>query len=155
MMSQNQIKTWSNFRKKYSRDMRLCHFSEFCDICLHFTICCGFFFHSKGIFTFAPNFVIFFLKRTWPYFMDFMPYQTCGSLAVRVGEPDWCFLLRHRCKRRRKVRRGSIQVGSGTVAKNLSAGAGDTRNANSIPGSRRSLRKETETCSNILAWKIS
>ena len=140
MMLQNQIKTWSNFREMYSRDMRLCHFSEFCGICLHFTVCCDLFFHSKEIFTFAPNFVFFSLTRAWPYFMDFRPYQSCGPLAVRVGEADGCSLLRHRCKWRRKVRRGSIEVSSGAVAKNVSASAGDTRNANSIPGSRRSPR---------------
>ena len=38
------------------------------------------------------------------------------------------------------MRRGSIEVSSGTVAKNVSASAGDTRKVNSIPGSRRSPR---------------
>ena len=40
------------------------------------------------------------------------------------------------------------------VVKNPPAGAGDTRDAGSIPGLARSLEKETATHSSIIAWKI-
>ena len=43
----------------------------------------------------------------------------------------------------------------GTVVKNPPANAGDTREAGSIPGSGRSLKKEIATPSSILAWEIS
>ena len=42
----------------------------------------------------------------------------------------------------------------GTVVKNPSANAGDTRNESSIPASVRSLEKEMITHSSILAWEI-
>ena len=42
----------------------------------------------------------------------------------------------------------------GTVVKNPSANAGDTREAGSIPGSGRSLEKGMATHSSILAWRI-
>ena len=40
------------------------------------------------------------------------------------------------------------------MVKNLSASAGDARDAGSISGSGRSLETEMATCSSILAWKI-
>ena len=42
----------------------------------------------------------------------------------------------------------------GVVVKNLPASAGDPRDTDSVPGSGRSLEKETATCSSILPWKI-
>ena len=40
------------------------------------------------------------------------------------------------------------------VVKNLPANAGDLRDAGLIPGSGKSLEKEKETHSGILAWEI-
>ena len=40
------------------------------------------------------------------------------------------------------------------MVKNLSANAGDTRDAGSIPGSERSLEEDMATHSSILAWRI-
>ena len=42
----------------------------------------------------------------------------------------------------------------GSVVKNLPANAGDARDANSVPGSGRSLGEEMATHSSILAWEI-
>ena len=42
----------------------------------------------------------------------------------------------------------------GSVAKNLLANAGDTRDAGSIPGQEDSLEEEMTTHSSILTWKI-
>ena len=42
----------------------------------------------------------------------------------------------------------------GTVVKNLPTNAGDTGDADPIPGSGRSLEVEIETHSSILAWKF-
>ena len=40
------------------------------------------------------------------------------------------------------------------MVKNPPANAGDTRDADSIPGLGRSLEKEMATCSSSLAWEI-
>ena len=40
------------------------------------------------------------------------------------------------------------------VVKNLSANAGDTRDAGLIPGLERSLEEDMATHSSILAWRI-
>ena len=40
------------------------------------------------------------------------------------------------------------------MVKNMSASAGDIRDASLIPGSGRSLEKEMATHSSILAWRI-
>ena len=40
------------------------------------------------------------------------------------------------------------------MVKNPPANAGDTKDAESIPGLGRSLEKEMATCSSILAWEI-
>ena len=42
----------------------------------------------------------------------------------------------------------------GSTVKNLPANAGDARDANSIPGSGRSLGEEMATHSSILDWEI-
>ena len=42
----------------------------------------------------------------------------------------------------------------GSVAKNLIANVGDTRDAGSIPGREDSLEEEMTTHSSILIWKI-
>ena len=42
----------------------------------------------------------------------------------------------------------------GITGRNLPANAGDLRDKGSIPGSGRSLEKETATHSSILAWRI-
>ena len=42
----------------------------------------------------------------------------------------------------------------GSMVKNLSANAGDTRDAGLTPGSGRSFGEGNGTCSSVLAWKI-
>ena len=48
----------------------------------------------------------------------------------------------------------TMGIPGGSVVKNLPANAGDARDANSVPGSGRSLGEEMATHSSILAWEI-
>ena len=72
-------------------------------------------------------------------------------LLYAATRQTWCYLILIR----KEFFENYLVAGlpAGTVVKNPSANAGDTRGSDSIPGSRRSLESEMATHSSISAWK--